>query len=580
VRKFIVILLLSVFVFVNNGYSGSLSDKLLTTIIDEEKEIKKEEIKKEEFKKEEPKKEEIKINAKKEELKKEEPKKEENKIDIKNEEPKKEQIKADTKKEKELPQFKDNVSTTVVTEQKQTSFPDQKTAELDKKDKNYPLVSISSFGRRLGDIVIDISSQTGYNIVFGPETDPNVNVVINVNNVPLDKAIDIITQYLNYGYEIEGNTITISKMISKTFTIPEVAINIPQTTAELGGDMLGGSSSSSGTTGYTGIGGTSTDTGSQSLKASVSIKKADDKLSGREIFEDNIKKFLSPDGHYIIDWLSATLFVYDSPRNIRLIENYLKNLRKEADKQLLVESTISIVTLKDETQLGIDWNIIAKRLGGEILTDSSRGRNFTISTNLSGNVTNPAITITRTASDVSAVLKALQEQGNVKIISSPYVYARNLQPVAIYSGKSVPYISSIQRTVTGQTNESTTSYSISRAQDGAMLSIKAHIRDDGKIDLQIVPILASIDGFVNFNIDNNSFSNPISSIQQTLQSITVKDGDTIVIGGIKKDKKSETTQGVPFLSKIPILGALFSYTDKESENAEIVIAIKVKKIEI
>ena len=532
-RKFIIILLLSVFVFVNNSYSGSISDKLLITIIDEEKEIKKEEIKKEE--------------------------------------PKKEEIKTDTKKENELPQTKDNTSAVAVMEQKQIPPSTQKTAELAKKDSNYPLVSISSFGRRLGDVAMDLSSQTGYNIVFGPETDPNVNVVINVNNVSLDKAIDIITQYLNYGYEIEGNMITISKMVSKTFTIPEVAINIPQTTAELGGDMLGGSSgSSTGATGAFGTSATSTDT-SQNLKASVTIKKADDKLDGREIFENNIKKFLSSDGHYIIDWLSATLFVYDSPRNVKFIENYLKNLRKESDKQLIVESTISVVTLKNNTQLGIDWNIVINRLGGEVLT---------ISTNSANNVTNPAITIARTSYEISTVLKALQEQGDVKVISSPYVYARNLQPVAIYSGKSVPYISSIQRTVTGQTNESTTSYSVSKAQDGAMLSIKAHIRDDGKIDLQIVPILASIDGFVNFNIDNNNFSNPISSIQQTLQSITVKDGDTIIIGGIKRDKKSETTQGVPLLSKIPILGALFSYTDKESENAEVVIAIKVKKVEI
>ena len=508
-KKFIATLLLSIFVFVNSSYSGSLSDKLLNNIIKEEEELKKEEsIKKEEL---------IKEKTKKEESKKEEPKKE--------------------------------------------------TTEPNKKSNNYPLVSITSYGRKIGDIVLELSSQTGYNIVFGPETDPNLAVVINVNNIPLDKAIDAITKYLNYGYEIEDNTIVISKMISKTFTIPEVAINIPQTSAELGGDMLGGSSSSS----SSGSSGGATDTGSQNLRASVSIKKADDKLSGREIFENNIKKFLSPDGHYIIDWLSATLFVYDSPRNVKFIENYLKNLRKESDKQLIVESTISVVTLKNNTQLGIDWNLVINRLGGEVLT---------ISTNSASNVTTPAITIARTSYEISTVLKALQEQGDVKVISSPYVYARNLQPVAIYSGKSVPYISSVQRTVTGQTNESTTSYSVSKAQDGAMLSIKAHIRDDGKIDLQIVPILASIDGFVNFNIDNNNFSNPISSIQQTLQSITVKDGETIIIGGIKRDKKSETTQGVPLLSKIPILGALFSYTDKESENAEVVIAIKVKKVEM
>lgn len=470
----------------------------------------------------------------------------------------------------------------VVKEQQNQQFNFSDTANIKptKNEFSYPKVSVIAMGRRLGDVVLELTGQTGYNIVFGPETDPNVSVVINLQDQPLDKVIDAITKYVNYGYEIQGNTITISKMISKTFSIPEVAINIPQTSAELGGDMLGGSSSSSssGSTGFGTTGGT--DFGTQNLKASVSIKKSDDKIDGRKLFEENIKKFLSPDGHYIIDWLSATLFVYDSPRNVSLVENYLNNLRKQADKQLLVEATISLVSLNKNFQFGVDWNILAKRLGGEILTDPSRNRSFSIQTSATGNITNPAITITRTASDVSAVLKALQEQGDVKVISSPYVYARNLQPVAIYSGKSIPYISNVQRTVSGQISESTTSYSIARAQDGVMLSLKAHVREDGLIDLQLVPILSSIDGFVNFNIDNNQFSNPIASIQQTLQSVTVKDGETIVIGGIKRDKKSETEQGVPLLSKIPLLGGLFRYTEDSSENAEVVIAIKVKKINL
>ncbi len=192
-------------------------------------------------------------------------------------------------------------------------------------------------------------------------------------------------------------------------------------------------------------------------------------------------------------------------------------------------------------------------------------------------VTSPTLTITRTAADISGVLKALSDQGKVEVLSKPYIFARNLQPVAIFSGKSIPYIGSIQTTVSGTVGTSQTNYSISRAQDGMMLAVRCHIRDDGRIDVQIAPILASVDSYVTFNVGGNTFTNPVSSVQQTLQSVTLKDGETIVIGGIKRQHKEYASNEVPLLSKIPLLGYLFKSHDDTLSNSEIVIALKVEK---
>ncbi len=438
-----------------------------------------------------------------------------------------------------------------------------------------PLVSLTSYGRRLGDILLEMGSGTGYTVIFGAQVDPNLPVVVDVRGIPLSQALDAITGYVNYGYEIKDKTITVQKLIVRNFSIPDVSITSPNMTAEMGGDMVGGSNSGSSTGGGTGYGSSGADTGSQNLKANVTLKKAGDTVDGRKMFEENIKKLLSADGHYVVDWLAASLMVVDSPRNIVLISQYINGLKESSDRLLVVEATISEVTTNEDLQFGIDWNVLINKIGGTRISKPG-GDQLTVATAVT-NVISPTLTVTRTASDISGVLKALQDQGKVEVLSKPYIFARNLQPVAIFSGKSIPYIGSIQTTVSGTVGTSQTNYSIARAQDGIMLAVRCHIRDDGRIDVQIAPILATIDSYVTFNVGGNTFTNPVSSVQQTLQSVTLKDGETIVIGGIRRQQREFSTSGVPLLSKIPLLGNLFKSDNDTRSNSEIVIALKVKR---
>ncbi len=437
-----------------------------------------------------------------------------------------------------------------------------------------PLVSLTSYGRRLGDILLEMGSGTGYTVIFGAQVDPNLPVVVDVRGIPLSQALDAITGYVNYGYEIKDKTITVQKLIVRNFSIPDVSITSPNMTAEMGGDMVGGSNSGSSTGGGTGYGSSGADTGSQNLKANVTLKKAGDTVDGRKMFEENIKKLLSTDGHYVVDWLAASLMVVDSPRNIVLIAQYINGLKESSDRLILVEATINEVSTSSDFTYGIDWNILANKIGGIQLT---KGGTSLKAVSTVTDVTSPTLTIARTASDVSGVLKALEDQGSVQVLSKPHIYARNLQPVAIFSGKSVPYIGSIQTTISGTVGTAQTSYTISRAQDGIMLAVRCHIRDDGRIDVQIAPILASVDDYVTFNIGGNTFANPVSSVQQTLQSVTLKDGETIVIGGIKKEQKNISSKSVPLISKAPILGALFKSQNDTGGKSEIVISLRVER---
>lgn len=440
-----------------------------------------------------------------------------------------------------------------------------------------PKISMSAYNKRLGDILLEIGANTGYTVIFGPQVDPNVMVIADFKDMPLSRAVSAVTAFVNYSYEINKaeKIIKAVKSVTRIFSVPDVAISSPVMSAEMGGDMVGSGSegASGGSQMFPGAGG---GIGSQNLKANVTLKKADDKIDGRKSFEDNIRKLLSPDGHYIIDWLSATLMVTDSVANVDLIGKYIGNIKEVTGKQLAVYATITQISTTKDFRYGIDWDLLVKRVSGEVLTGA--GRELKLKTSVS-DIASPTLTITRTAADVTAVLKALEEQGNVQVLANPYLYVRNLQPVAIFSGKSVPYIGSIQKSVAGTVGESTTSFSIARAQDGIMLAVRCYVKDNGDIDVQIAPVLTSIDEFVTFNIEGNTFTNPVSSVQQTMQSVTIKDGETVIIGGVKREKREISEKGVPFLSKVPILGALFKSETNTDNNSELVIALKVKRVE-
>ncbi|MFO0753544.1 MAG: hypothetical protein U0411_09505 [Thermodesulfovibrionales bacterium] len=440
-----------------------------------------------------------------------------------------------------------------------------------------PTLSYTAYGKKIGDVLLELGNTMNYTVLFGPQADPNIPIIVDVRQATLPRLLSLLAAQANYGYELneKERIISLLKYETRTFSLPDIGIIAPIMSAEIGGDMLG--TSGGGSTGGSayGFGGGGADSASQNLKASVLLKKAADHLDGRKAFEENIKKLLSPEGHYVLDWSAASLMVHDSPRNVSLIERYIGELRASADKVLIVEATVTQVSTSSDRRFGIDWSLLAERIGGEVL--SGGNKSLTVSTTVT-DISSPSLTVTRTAGDVSAVLKALEEQGKVHVLSKPYLYARNLQPVAIFSGKSIPYIGSVQKTTTGSIGESTTSYSISRAQDGVMLAVRCHIREDGKVDVQIAPILASVDEYVTFSLGGDTFTQPVSSVQQTLQSVTVQEGEIVVIGGIQRDKKEVSGREVPLLSRIPLLGGLFRADNDTRSASELVIALRARRV--
>lgn len=159
-----------------------------------------------------------------------------------------------------------------------------------------------------------------------------------------------------------------------------------------------------------------------------------------------------------------------------------------------------------------------------------------------------------------AQLMALQEEGMLNILSKPSITTQDHQKAIIRSGKEVPY-----QTVEGTGSDQTVSIEWKEAV--IKLEVTPHIIDDQMVRLEILT-----------NKDELDFSEPINGnptiiTKNAETSVTLMDGQTTVIAGLNKEKKTDSEQGIPGLKEMPGLGWLFKSTNKEKEKEELLIFI-------
>ncbi len=266
------------------------------------------------------------------------------------------------------------------------------------------------------------------------------------------------------------------------------------------------------------------------------------------------------------------LIVYDYPENIAKVEEIIAAIDVRP-KQVLIEATILSATLTDGMELGIDWQTLAGTLPGEdeiAIGDISRGTSdyfSNVGTGVSlGDVMAGGITVGLAVDNIAALIRAVEQITDVTIIANPKILAVNKQLGQVYIGKKVAYISQITQ------NDTSTTTQVEFLDTGTTLSFRPYIGDDGYIRMDIHPkdssfLLRDVGG------GDNTTSLPDETSAELVTNVIVKDGQTIVIGGLFRDKISTTRSQIPLLGDIPILGALFRGTADEVRREEVIILL-------
>jgi type II secretory pathway component GspD/PulD (secretin) len=169
---------------------------------------------------------------------------------------------------------------------------------------------------------------------------------------------------------------------------------------------------------------------------------------------------------------------------------------------------------------------------------------------------------------LSDIMQAIEEQGDVKILSSPTLSTLNNQKAIIRVGNQDVFF------ITGAVSTQTTVTQIIQPQTidiGIILDVTPQIAEDGTIIMNIHPSITEKTGEKTTPDGKTTF--PLLSVRETDTTVRIRDGQTIIIAGLMAEKKEDGYIGVPYLQSIPLLGSLFRYKTSVKRNTELVIMI-------
>ena len=265
------------------------------------------------------------------------------------------------------------------------------------------------------------------------------------------------------------------------------------------------------------------------------------------------------------DERSNTIIVTALSKRMEEIERIVESL-DEKTREVLIEAKILKVTLSDDFNAGIDWQKVFRDTGNEIGINKYRP---IFTGELSQAITSYGqLQIGNSATDeLSATIQLLQSVGQTKVLATPRITVVNKESARILIGTREAFVTTT--TTTGQTT-STTAENVTFVDVGISMEVTPTINDDGYVTMKIKPEISNVARTLT-----TPTANQIPIIDTTLAetSVMVKDGTTIIIGGLRKNDKTKTVNKIPVLGSVPVLGAAFRSTDEDIENVELVVFI-------
>lgn len=407
-----------------------------------------------------------------------------------------------------------------------------------------------------------------------PDLDIEGNVTVDFHDLPLDLAMSALLDANGYYFSQEGQLIRVKNRETRLFQIDYIHV----TRSGQGSNAVqissggGGSSGSSGGGGGSGASGASGGSGSEGSTMTLTNTST---INFWGDLSEQLKTMVSEKGSFTVNSLAGTVMVRDSHRNVETIAQFIASVTSSVVRQVDIEVEIYEVALNDSLQLGVNWSYLAENLntgfdtfpGGPSGLSSAAG--LIIQSPVYGPAPSaPGIRITHQRGNLAAVLDALKQQGSLKIVSTPRLRTLNNQPAVVRVGQDLPIFLRQVTTAPGSPPVTTVTESVQTVTVGTVLSITPQIAADDLITLDLTPAVSRL---VRISSSATGDTNaPVIDIRQSSSIVRVRDGATIVMGGLVQDNSSTTHRKIPILGDIPLLGKAFSGEYKTSERTELV----------
>ncbi len=297
------------------------------------------------------------------------------------------------------------------------------------------------------------------------------------------------------------------------------------------------------------------------------------------------------------------VIVQTLPERMENIEELVKSLDKKT-RAVLIDTKIIKIKLSNQIDTGIEWEGIfklAKKYGMNYMgsypfsavqssTASWASRKQFLDNTMKGDVgaypfsgntskyidggggkISPGekvhIGVVDNNKDYDIILKYLQTIGKTKILSNPTLSVVENQEANIHVGERRAYVTT---TTTVGSTTTTTSEEVTYVDVGIKLSLKPTINEDGYVTIDVKPEISSVISSITTSSNNVI---PIIDTSTAQTTVIAKDGSTIILGGLGREEKTETTEQVPVLGSIPLLGYFFRSKTQKTERSELLILL-------
>jgi type IV pilus assembly protein PilQ len=405
-------------------------------------------------------------------------------------------------------------------------------------------ISVDFRDTPIDDVITTIAKQVDLDIVKSPQVTGNVTATLT--DVPLAEALDQILTTYGAGYVASENMIRVvpasqlteetEKMVSKVYRV-----------------------------------------------VYADVKDVEKVLT----------KVISKRGTISANPGTSNIMITDTESKVAAIDTFIEEMDRRT-AQILVEARIYDISNTDSLDLGIEWSAgrntgygtgyptldrDSGRITGGPATGYSRSDAF-INNSFSSTIEKASTTsalrfgILNQRLDIDTLITAAQDQGTAKLLANPRILVLDNETASFKAVREIPY----QRLQQGGYQ----SFGTTEFKDvGVELEVTPHLAKDGMIRLHIMPVFSVQTGNVELQAIGSGFTmpQPVVDSRRADTIALVHDGDTVVIGGLRKEEVTTDVSKVPLLGDIPIVGLLFKFQGEERIASELVVFITPRLME-
>lgn len=272
---------------------------------------------------------------------------------------------------------------------------------------------------------------------------------------------------------------------------------------------------------------------------------------------ESLSRVLDREVIVVGDPTSNKVIVSASPRYIGTVNDIISEL-DAAPPQVLVQALIAEVTLDESASWGLDFDLFD--FGGDMY-------DFGMSAAGAGVATSVGLpNLSLTSADFGLAVRALEGQGRLEVLSRPSIQINNNEEGNILVGDDIAIIESVNTFENGRTQANVT-----RRNVGIEMLVRPSISSDGFVRMEIAPQISSLSSQVTQISED--FAAPIINTREVQTTVTVRNGETVVIGGLIQTFNDNRNTSVPLFGDLPGVGWLFRTREKNNRRTELLVVL-------